>query len=176
MLGTGPVRQLGYVTGDVEAAAMQWVNAGVAGPFFLMRKAVFQDWSHEDQTAPITLDIAFGQSGDVMVELIAPKDGAVDLYRPEMPKEDACRPHHLGYLVKDLARAGQALGSARKVVRASLDSQNYFEYFDTRPLFGHFTELIEECPETEQFFDLARRAAQEWDQKTNPLRDVSDGA
>lgn len=173
MSAIGPIRQLGYVTQDVEAAAMHWINKGIAGPFFLMKGAVFGEWNSEGKTASATLDIAFGQSGDVMIELITPRDGALDLYRSELLKTRICNPHHLGYLVKDLEAVGQSLDTEKRVVRATLDSKNYFEYYDTRPLFGQFTEIIQDCPENQQFFDFAKKAASEWDGKTEPLREAS---
>lgn len=166
------IRQLGYVTDDIEAAALSWVKSVGAGPFFVMEGMGFQSWSYLGAPQEMTLDIAFGQVGDLMVELIKPNGPWPNVYGDAPPK-NACRAHHHGYLVADLDKAALDLGRD-PVTRAALSDTTELRYFDCRDRLGLFVELITDSEESRGFFDLSLRAAREWDGKTAPVRPFAE--
>lgn len=161
------VRQLGYVTDDIEAAAMAWVKSVGAGPFFVMEGMAFESWSFMGAPQAMTLDIAFGQVGDLMVELIRPNGPWPNVYGNAMPT--GCQPHHHGYLVSDVEQAAARLGD-EAVTRATLSAATELRYFDCRDRLGLFIEFITDNDESREFFNLSLRAAQEWDGRTAPVR------
>jgi len=167
------IRQLGYVTDDVEAAAMEWVRALGAGPFFVLKGMGFQSWSYKGALQEMTLDIAFGQVGDLMVELIRPNGPWPNVYGKAMPT--GCRAHHHGYLVPDLDAAAANLGGAELVTQADLSSETELRYFDTRDRLGLFVELITDSQESHGFFELSAQAARNWDGETDPVRPFEAG-
>lgn len=169
-MNTMQPRQLGYVTNDIEAAAMAWVEGLGAGPFFVFEGMAFESWSYRGAPQEMTLDVAFGQVGDMMVELIKPNGAWPNVYGDAMP--DGCRPHHHGYLVADVDAAAQRLG-ADLVTQANLSASTELRYFDCRERLGLFVELITDSEESRGFFDMAKKASREWDGKTAPVRAFS---
>lgn len=168
------IRQLGYVTDDVEAAAMEWVRTLGAGPFFVMKGMCFQTWSYKGAPQEMTLDIAFGQLGDLMVELIRPNGPWPNVYGAAMPT--GCRAHHHGYLVPNLDAAATNLGGAELVTQANLSAETELRYFDARDRLGLFVEYITDSEESRGFFDFAAQGARDWDGVTDPLRPFGAGA
>lgn len=161
------VRQLGYVTDDVETAAMEWVRTLGAGPFFVIRGMAFASWTYHGVPQDMTLDIAFGQVGDLMVELIRPNGAWPNVYGEALP--DGIRAHHHGFLVADLDAAAVALGGM-PVTQADLSAETELRYFDCRDRVGLFVELISDSEESRAFFELSAKAAREWDGHTDPVR------
>ncbi|MGE3744967.1 MAG: VOC family protein [Sphingomonadaceae bacterium] len=162
------IRQLGYVTDDVEASAMEWVRSVGAGPFFVMKGMGFRDWSYFGAPQEMTLDIAFGQVGDIMVELIRPNGPWPNVYGEAMPSS-GCRAHHHGYLVGDLDAAAAELGGS-PVTQAHLSAETELRYFDRCKSLGLFVELISDSLESREFFELSAKAAREWDGESDPVR------
>lgn len=164
------IRQLGYVTDDVEKAAMDWVRMLGAGPFFIMKGTAFENWSYCGKPQDMTLDIAFGQVGDLMVELIRPNGAWPNVYGTEMPQ--GCRAHHHGYLVSDMDMAAARLGGD-PVTRASLSAKTELRYFDCTDTLGLHVELISDSEESRAFFDMSSDAARDWDGETAPIRPLA---
>jgi methylmalonyl-CoA/ethylmalonyl-CoA epimerase len=161
------IRQLGCVTDDIEKTATAWATSIGAGPFFLLEGMGFQSWSYLGRSQEMTLDIAFGQVGDLMVELIKPNGPWPNVYGEVMPT--GCRAHHHGYLVSDLNKASAELAGPL-VTRADLSDHTELRYFDCRDQLGLFVELITDSEESREFFELSARAAQGWDGRTAPIR------
>ncbi|MBP8235520.1 MAG: VOC family protein [Rhizorhabdus sp.] len=166
------IRQLGYVTDDLEAAAMHWVRAFGAGPFLTIDAMSFADWRHDGESRPMALDIAFGQAGDLMVELIRPRGDWPNVYGATPPR--GSRLHHHGYLVEDPSAEGVRLPGPL-VVQASLSAATELRYFDCRDALGLFVELISDNSESRAFFDHAEAVAHAWDGRTAPVRPFQPG-
>lgn len=166
------IRQLGYVTDDIEASALAWVKTMGAGPFFIMPDMGFQSWTYLGEPQEMTLDIAFGQIGDMMIELIRPNGPWPNVYGKSMPT--GCVPHHHGVLVEEVeASSGSMSGEA--VTRAELSADTELRYFDCREQTGLFIELITDNEESRGFFAASIEAANSWDGKTDPVRPFSSG-
>nr|WP_276317294.1 VOC family protein [Croceicoccus ponticola] len=161
------IRQLGYVTDDIEAAAMDWFRTTGAGPFFVIKGMGFRNWSYRGQPQDMTLDIAFGQVGDLMVELIRPNGPWPNVYGDALPS--GCRAHHHGYLVSDVDAAAARL-EGDPITQADLSDTTELRYFDCRDRLGLFVELITDSEESRGFFDLSLAAARGWDGRTAPVR------
>lgn len=161
------IRQMGYVTDDIEASAMAWVRTMGAGPFFTLPNMGFQSWSYLGKPQEITLDIAFGQVGDMMIELIRPNGPWPNVYGNAMPT--GCVPHHHGVLVEDVEASARSMGS-EAITRAELSADTELRYFDCRDRTGLFIELITDNAESRGFFAAANEATNSWDGKTDPIR------
>ena len=78
----GPVRQIGVVVRDINAAIRHWSEIIGIGPFAVFPDLVFDDYRYRGQPAeaPVaTIAIAF--SGDVQVELIQQHNHAPSAFR-----------------------------------------------------------------------------------------------
>ncbi|GGC40538.1 hypothetical protein GCM10011371_29920 [Novosphingobium marinum] len=165
------VRQLGYVVGDLELAATRWIERFGAGPFHVLPDMRFDGWSYMGRPQEMTLDIAFGQAGPLMVELIVPRGEWPSVYGSEPPARDEIRAHHHGILCADIDGAAPQLG-AEMVTSARLSESTELRYFDCRHDLGLFVELITDSGESRAFFDLSEAARKEWDGHTAPIRDM----
>lgn len=166
------IRQMGYVTDDIEASAMAWVRTMGAGPFFTLPDMGFQSWTYLGEPQEMTLDIAFGQVGEMMIELIRPNGPWPNVYGKSLPK--GCVPHHHGVLVEDVEASSRSMGG-EAVTRAELSPETELRYFDCRDRTGLFIELITDNEESRGFFAAANEATDSWDGKTDPIRPFPAG-
>lgn len=166
------IRQMGYVTDDLEASASAWVKTMGAGPFFTLPDMGFQSWTYLGEPQEMTLDIAFGQVGDMMIELIRPNGPWPNVYGASMPRGRV--PHHHGVLVEDV-EASARLMSGQAITRAELSPETELRYFDCRDQTGLFIELITDNEESRGFFAASIAAANSWDGKTDPIRPFLPG-
>lgn len=166
------IRQIGYVVPDLEAALEHWLGKTGAGPFVLMPDQRFEGWSYRGQPQDLVLDIAFGQAGGMMLELIQPRGPWPNVYG-EGPPQHAPFIHHFGFLVDDLERASAEL-DAPLVTAARIDDGAELRYFDCRDRFGVHFELITNTPSVRAFFELSEGLAREWDGSTASVRRFTD--
>lgn len=79
---TGPIRQLGLVVADAEAAMAHWTRTLGAGPFFVNRHLRFEDFVYRGKASPSPLvTLCFAQIGDLQIEIIEQHDDAPSVYR-----------------------------------------------------------------------------------------------
>ena len=100
------------------------------------------------QSSP-TIDAAHAWVGNLMIELIAIRPGAPDIYEAFVPEDPAAiRLHHHGYRVAD-AEAWAAVqeriakaGYATPMKGAAMDGQLNYLYADTRSITGLYSEFV----------------------------------
>lgn len=159
----GPIMQLGYVVGDLAASVGEWVRRTGAGPFIHMPNMAFAGWTYHGEPQALTLDIAFGQLGDKMIELIQPHGPWPSVYGDAPLKPGECRAHHHAFLVTDLDRAAAALNAGAPVSTGKLNDEVELRYYDCRSSVGLHIELITDCEATRAFFEISERATARWD-------------
>jgi Glyoxalase/Bleomycin resistance protein/Dioxygenase superfamily len=78
----GPIRQLGIVVKDVDAAIQQWAQTVGAGPFIVFRELHFDTcYRYRGRSAPPpVVSIAIAHSGPLQVEIIQQHNGAPSAY------------------------------------------------------------------------------------------------
>lgn len=173
MLIQAPVVQIAYIVPDVRAAARQWADRMGAGPFFV--------FDHFELTAtyngePAVLDHspAFGQWGDVQVELIQ-----LHTLEPAAFKQafggGKLGLHHLTWLPEDLAAEGARLAALGWpcVLDMTGHTGTRALFFDARAELGHFIELYVGTPQLRRHYAAVARAAVDWD-GTDPVRAYSE--
>jgi len=71
----GPVRQIGFVVRNLDAALHYWTHTLGVGPFFIIRHLpIDQFWYHGALSPPPDITLALASSGDLQVELIHQND------------------------------------------------------------------------------------------------------
>jgi Glyoxalase/Bleomycin resistance protein/Dioxygenase superfamily len=166
------VRQLGYVVEDVHVAAEDWMRRFGAGPFFLIEGFSFPSWTWHGAPQSLTLDIMFGQYGNVMVEFIRPHQRVPSAYAHCQGVGAVIQPHHYGFLVPDFEAAAAKLDVGPAMSLGATTAGSRFGYFDTRPSSGLLAELIEETDETRALMALSADAAAGWNGR-DPVRRIS---
>ena len=78
----GPMRQIGVVVRDLDAALRHWTEALGVGPFFVLPNLSPDGFRYRGEpSAPPLMSIALGNSGDMQVELIQQHDDHPSAYR-----------------------------------------------------------------------------------------------
>ena len=157
-----PPDQLGCVVPDLQASISDWAAKGV-GPFLTMRKVTLSGYRYEGRPSKPKIDVAFGQQGDLQIELIQPVNDDPSAYR-DFLAAGGQGAHHHGWFCDDYAAEVDA---AERAGRAELQRGNWgavhFVYY--HPL-GHdemIGELIEMSDLSYGLFALIRREAEQWD-------------
>jgi hypothetical protein len=168
-----PVVQIAYIVPDVRAAAGEWADRVGAGPFFVFDHFELTA-THDGRPAVLDHSPAFGQWGDVQVELIqlhalepAPfrrafGDGRIGL-------------HHMTWFPDDLAAEGarlEALGWPC-VLDMTGHTGTRALFHDARAELGHFIELYVGTPRIRRHYAAVAEAAVDWD-GADPVRDYGD--
>ncbi len=159
----GPV-QLAYAVGDVEHAAAMWVARGI-GPFFIREHIEVVNVRVRGEADSFDHSSAYGQWGDVMIELIHQHDGGGD------PIVGPSGIHHVAHFVDDFATASRTLveqGHA-EVLYAETATGMPFAFHDGLDERGHLIEIYEQTAPLARFYDVVRAAATDWD-GTDPVR------
>ena len=162
--------QIAYHVPDVRAAAVRMAAETGAGPFFLAEHIPLEACIYRGQEIHFDHSSAYGQMGNVMVELFQQhNDGpsAVrDMYRPE---DEGL--HHVACFVEDLAAATEhyeALGFPLAQAASTAVGVD-FNFMDARNRLGHMIELYEPSAILTGLYDMVREAASDWDGR-DPLR------
>lgn len=164
----GPIAQLGYVVTDLPVTIDHWVTMFGAGPFFLFEDITFPEWRYRGEPTLTRLDIAAGQLGDLVIELIVPRGDGPSAYRDSFAAGSSGL-HHYGILAEDPDAAAAQFGSTAPVTTAQTGAGTRFAYFDTRPQLGAMVEIIEAGPDVRELFAMIAQAAVGWD-GTDPVR------
>lgn len=78
----GPARQIGFVVRDLDRALRCWTETLGVGPFFVTRNYTPDNYRYRGKPSPGPLmSFAFGNSGDLQVELIEQHDDRPSVYR-----------------------------------------------------------------------------------------------
>lgn len=162
----GGVRQFAYVVHDLDATVAAWLGLGV-GPWFVLREFRAAGGEYRGERHEPLLTMAFANSGEMQIELIAPHDRTPSVWREFL---DSGREgfHHIAYWSHDYeAELARATALGWHVVQLGPQPFAYLE--STSPLHG-MVELMAMSDRLEGFTDAIRHAAADWDGITDPVR------
>lgn len=153
--------QIAYAVDDVRTAARTWGNLGV-GPFFVRNHIAVTNTRVDGTAGVFDHSAAYGQWGDVMLELVA-------IHSPAPPPSGL---HHLAFFVDDFAAASAELVGQGwpEAIYAETPSGTPFAHFDARSDLGHFVEIYERTESMQRLYETVRLASDDWD-GTNPVRE-----
>jgi hypothetical protein len=162
--------QIAYHVPDPGAAAVRYARTFGWGPFFLMEHIPLASCLYRGRPGTFDHTSAYGQAGDMMIELISQHGEAPSALR-DMYAADETGVHHVAYFVPDLQ---SALASFRdRGLAVALEARTSggveFAMIDARSEVGHMLELYEARTGLQRFYDFVRRKAQGWD-GSDPLR------
>jgi hypothetical protein len=171
----GPLRQLGYVVRDIDAAMRHWVLATGAGPFFYIDDQPLNGFRFRGQAASPRFSVALAQSGDTQIELIQQRNDEPSAFK-EFTDRGLEGLQHVAYWTTDFDRQ---LTAARERGAAELQSgrsgsgapDERFVYFEEGPYPGTVVELSEISGRKGELFRAVAAAAIGWD-GSDPVRDM----
>ena len=165
--------QIAYHVPDPAASAERFAREHGWGPFYLMEHIPLARSLYRGVPVAFDHSSAYGQAGDLMIELITQHDDAPSALR-DMYAAHETGIHHVACFVPDLQ---QALGQfTARGVAVALDAATAtgveFAMLDVVAERGHMLELYEPGADLLKFYAFVRRAAQDWD-GSRPLRRLS---
>lgn len=166
-----PVRQHAFVVPDLDSGIEAWRSTVGAGPFVVMRDFVGRELTYRGEPSTTAVHYAFGQSGDIQVQLIAQSDSGPSIYRDMFaPGEGGF--HHVCALVPmdDWDAQLAAFTDAGYEIASSLMTSAPAVYFDCRSGLGCFVELYGLTDRSGGFFTHLRDLHDSWDGVTEPIR------
>lgn len=169
-----PFVQLAYHAPDIFKAAERWADERGAGPFYVNEHIPVERALYRGQPAEFDHSSAYGQLGEVMLELVQQNNdgpsGVRDMYAPH---EQGL--HHCATIVPDFAEElarYEALGYT-VANRFWLAGGMEFAFIDTVAAYGHMVEVYEGQPGLLGFYAAIKAAAEGWD-GSDPIRRVAD--
>jgi len=156
--------QVAYHVPDPVAAAERCARDFGWGPFFLMEHIPLASSLYRGVPAEFDHTSAYGQAGELMVELITQhNDGPSALRDLFAPHETGV--HHVACFVDDLAATVQSYRDDG--IAAALDAQTKtgvrFVMLDLSATLGHMLELYEPNDDMRRFYAHVRKCADGWD-------------
>ncbi len=162
----GPIVQLAYHAPDLEIAAEYWARTFKAGPFYLLEHIKLSKSTYRGQAASFDHSSAYGQLGDIMIELIHQHDDKPSAIR-DMFDSVSAGLHHTAIFVDDVDAALEmaALKNMPCALDAITEDDVRFVMVDARSQHGHMLEFYEPCPKLRAFYSFIRRKSAGWDGK-----------
>lgn len=162
--------QIAYHVPDPAAAAERCARNFGWGPFFLLEHIPLRRCLYRGQPGVFDHTSAYGQAGEMMVELITQHGDAPSAIR-DVYAADATGVHHMAYFVPKLGEAIDTFrsGGFDAALEACTSGGVEFAMIDACAEVGHMLELYEPHPDLKRFYDYVRRKAQGWD-GADPLR------
>lgn len=170
----GPIRQLGYVVDDVEAAMAHWSEVMGVGPWFYNPHVPIEDYHYDGQSYEPHNSVALANSGEMQVELIQTQNDVPSMYRDFMARGLRGLQHVAFWTTtfdEDLARMEARGLSVKMGGRVGEDGR--FIYFEQEHHPGTVIELSEVVGPKGRLFDRIRAASIAWD-GDDPVRPFPD--
>lgn len=157
--------QIAYAVRDVAAAAARFAASTGAGPFFLNRHIAVTSSRVHGSPAAFDHSSAYGQWGELMVELIEEHTPAI--------VAPASGVHHVACFVDDTAAAVATCAAQGwpEVLWAETSSGLSFAFCDARSDLGHLVEVYEPRERLLGFYAMVADAARDWD-GSRPVREI----
>ncbi len=168
LLNKYAINQAGYYVRDLEEASRAHSALFGSGPFIFM-DPVTNTINFRGQEAELTMQTAYGQYGDIQIEMIQVLSDGPDPYK-EFGRYGF---HHFSIWVDDLEAAIEEFKQAGFDVAMRFASGGGLEvaYVDCVDTWGYYVEM--HAP-IERFWGMVKQAADNWD-GSEPYRKIQMG-
>lgn len=166
------IAQVAYHVPNIEKAAEHMNATFGAGPFFILRNIELARGTHRGQDCPFVHSSAYGQWGNVMLELVQQESGGASPFR-DLFEAHQTGLHHVAVMVPDLSQAYRqfaAQGIAVATEATTLGGTD-FAFLDAIARSGHFIEVYESSAQLVGFYQKVRDAAVGWSGEA-PVREL----
>jgi hypothetical protein len=162
--------QIAYHVPDAAVAAVEFARMFGWGPFFLFEHIPLSSCAYRGLPAQFDHSSAYGQAGDIMVELIMQHDDSRSVLR-DLYRRETVGIHHVAHFVENLSSSLDQARDAGAVLAldAVTETGTRFAMLDLTREVGHMIELYEGSGDLLKFYRYVRRAAEGWN-GSEPLR------
>jgi hypothetical protein len=166
----GPLRQMGIVVRDIEAAMKHWVDVCGVGPWYYTDKLAVTGFTYRGRRHDdIHLSIALANSGDVQLELIQQRCQTPSMYQDFLAKGHEGLQHWSSWPENYDEIYARALATGYTVGQEGDSPRGRFVYFWNEGHPGTVIEMADLTPARRRIFDAVRLAAVGWD-GSDPVR------
>lgn len=162
--------QLAYHVPDSRQTAIYFAATCGWGPFYLMERIPLEFARYRGQDVSWIHTSAYGQAGDLMIELISQPDDSPSVLRERFSRQQKGL-HHVASFVDNLPAAIES--ERRRGHPIALEARTTtgvdFVMIDTVATLGHMLELYEPNQALKDFYAFVRRKAEAWD-GSHPIR------
>ena len=163
MFKLGPPKQIAYAVPDAFEAAQRWVKDFGAGPFFIAEHIPVTDVIYRGTPSTFDHTSAYGQWGDIMVELVQDHGTGPSVVR-DLYDVDESGLHHLAFFVEDIDLATKSLNDLGfELGMTAKAGPTIFNMIDATKTLGHFIELYEPNEALIGFYTRVKEASINWD-------------
>ena len=162
------VVQIAYHVPDIRLAAASMHERFGAGPFFLNENILLETAIHRGESVEFIHSSAFGQWGDVMVELTRQENDASHTPFRDLFKPGESGLHHTAIIVDSFdetvahfASMGFDLATRCRTRHGGVE----FGFIDAIGTLGHMIEIYEGSQSLRGFYAMIREASADWDGK-----------
>jgi hypothetical protein len=160
------VAQIAYHVRDIRIAASQMHQRFGAGPFFISENIMLESATHRGKPTDFVHSSAYGQWGDVMVELVRQEDDSSITPFRDMFSVEQEGLHHTAIIidsfedtVKHFEDTGFELATRCRTLNGSVE----FGFIDAVSTLGHMIEIYEGSPGLLGFYQMVKDASLNWD-------------
>ncbi|MEI4472273.1 VOC family protein [Frigidibacter sp. MR17.24] len=170
----GPIRQLGFVVPDIEAAMAHWSGVMGVGPFFYNPRVPIEDYTYDGRRYEPENSVALANAGYVQVELIQCRNAVPSMYK-DFTDAGNWGLQHTAYWTEDYDRdlARMQAEGFRVKMSGKVGEAGRFAYFDRDTHPGTVIELSEVKGPKGRMFAMIRAASDGWD-GADPVRPFPD--
>ncbi|BAL24276.1 VOC family protein [Azoarcus sp. KH32C] len=171
----GPVRQIGYVVRDIEAAMKHWTGNMHIGPFYYVPRVPYMDFSHGDSRATPEMSLAIAYSGNTQIELLQQHDDTPTSYRKFLMSGHEGL-HHIGFFTGRLEHTLHRATEAGLEVEQSIvtfDQAGAAVYFRSNGHAGTGLKLVALHAGNADLYRMIQAEAERWD-GSGPIRCIED--
>ncbi len=166
----GPVVQQGYIVPDIYKAMQHWLARGV-GPFFI-EEIVGLQGEYDGQVVKLDISAAFAYSGDQQIEVIEQHNDAPSIYSDYLKGHADGGLQHLAVWVDNIDAKLAELQAAGHKYRVRERYGDGHAYLDSEDQPGVMIQLMARMEVMDELFGMIKKAADEWDGKSDPIRKV----
>lgn len=155
------IRQVAYFVADVCAAATAHHHAFGSGPYFVAEHIPLRVARHRGVDRPLDHTSAYGQWGEVMIEVVQQNNLGPSPFRDMYPDGARGAMHHIAVFADDLPKTiaqFNADGHATALY-AEMNDGFAFAFIDTVAAFGHMIEIYAPVPALINFYATVAGAA-----------------
>lgn len=166
----GPVRQIGYVVRDIEAAMRTWSERLRIGPWFYNRKLELSWYRFRGvEYEGLDMGYALANSGELQIELIEQRCATPSLYREHLERYGEGLQHLCVWPEDYEATFAQAVANGLNPAQEGRFGRVRFAYFEDAAHGGTSLEISELVPGRLPGIERIRAAAATWD-GSDPVR------
>lgn len=166
----GPMRQIGFVVHDLEAAMRHWIDVCKIGPFFYFQHSAYETFTYNGtRYDDINVSVAFANSGDIQIEIIQQRCTTPSMYMEWFSAGHEGMQHWCSWPEDYQERYDAARRQGYEVAMEGMHARGPFVYFRPAGHPGTVIEMAALTPGRRAFFDRVRDAARDWDGR-DPIR------